>query len=562
MSNFKRDRPTIGILPGYTVLAGKTLDHYRLSIIRGIQLAARSRGCNLLMSWGLGRVAQSNVIYPAWPIMASDSDFVPVGPWNTDGLIVFAPLQNKVRSNYLQELREQGFPVLFIATGEKEPVISVDNEAGIYQAVKHMAIEHGHHHIAYIAGHPEDLGDSRSRLQAFRSAQAEYGLDTDPRLIAHGFHSFAGGHQSVRQILDTGIKFTALIASNDACAIGAMQAIRDTTSLNVPDDIAIIGFDDQLNAVAQVPPLASVHVPLMEIGGQALTIMSDHITGQHELKSVRIPTRLIPRQSCGCLPQVVTSMTEEKTRPHISSQLEGDTLDIGEIEHRLVDEMVATLPHSSRFPFGERTRHFCFNLVEAFYASLRVGSSSRFQKILIEALREMERADENMDPWQSAITVLQREMMTLPATWRRLKTQRLAQTMLHQTRVAFSESTQRQVYRHQYNQQITDQVLSELTTWLGATLDERRAVEILEESLTNVGIRHVRLALFEADKDDPVAWSVILNPHLEPISQRFPSRGFPAPWTISARRNIEFNRSPACIPGRIFWLCGVRCGKS
>jgi diguanylate cyclase (GGDEF)-like protein len=60
-------------------------------------------------------------------------------------------------------------------------------------------------------------------------------------------------------------------------------------------------------------------------------------------------------------------------------------------------------------------------------------------------------------------------------------------------------------------------------------LDERQAVEILEENLANVGVRHARVALFEADKDDPVAWSIIINPHLEPVSQRFPSRGFPPP---------------------------------
>jgi len=170
IQKFKRNRPTIGILQGYTVLAGKTLDHYRLSILRGIQSAARSRDCNLLMSWGLGRATQSNAIYPAWPTISSDSDFVPVGPWNTDGLIVFSPLQNETRSHYLQELRDQGFPVLFIATGEKGAVISVDNETGIHQAITHLAIDHGHHHIAYIAGHPDDPGDSKSRLDAFRSA--------------------------------------------------------------------------------------------------------------------------------------------------------------------------------------------------------------------------------------------------------------------------------------------------------------------------------------------------------------------------------------------------------
>jgi diguanylate cyclase (GGDEF)-like protein len=190
---------------------------------------------------------------------------------------------------------------------------------------------------------------------------------------------------------------------------------------------------------------------------------------------------------------------------------------------------MAALPHSSRFPFGERAYGFCIDLVEAFYISLKEGDIVNFQKKLMGFIQEMEHTDENIDPWQNTISVLRREMVKLPATWRRAQTKRIAEDLLHQARVAFSESAQRKVYRHQYHQQIADQVLGEFTSRLSATLDERQAVEILEENLADIGIRHARVALFEPDEDDSVAWSVILNRPLEPVSQRFPSRGFPPP---------------------------------
>jgi diguanylate cyclase (GGDEF)-like protein len=101
--------------------------------------------------------------------------------------------------------------------------------------------------------------------------------------------------------------------------------------------------------------------------------------------------------------------------------------------------------------------------------------------------------------------------------------------MLHQARAAISESAQRQDYRHQHQQEITDQTLSELTARLSATLDERQAVEVLEASLVDMGVRHAQVALFEAEGDDPVAWSILLNSHSEPTSQRFPTREFPPP---------------------------------
>src|SRR6185369_17278470 len=140
----------------------------------------------------------------------------------------------------------------------------------------------------------------------YYSAAREYGLEIDSGLVIQGWHTFLGGYEATRKLIDSGLKFTALVASDDNCAIGAMKAIRDA-GLQIPRDIAIIGFDDQPDAVAQVPPLASIHVPLTLIGEQALTLMFDHITLQHVLESVRIPTRLVPRQSCGCMPQVVSS---------------------------------------------------------------------------------------------------------------------------------------------------------------------------------------------------------------------------------------------------------------
>jgi hypothetical protein len=231
-------------------------------------------------------------------------------------------------------------------------------------------------------------------------------------LIVNGLHTTPGGYNAIQRLIKTKVKFTAVITSNDTSAIGAMRAIRDTTSLQIPRDIAIIGFDDQPSAVAQVPPLASVHVPLMEVGQQALTLMSDYLMHQRALESVQIPTRLIPRQSCGCLPQAMISASEKKSALRVSSNSRADGVD--KIQRRIADEMSAALPHSSRFPFGERTYGFCISLVKAFYISLKEGNSTHFQEKLMSFLQEMEHTDENVDSWQNTISALRREMVKLP----------------------------------------------------------------------------------------------------------------------------------------------------
>jgi hypothetical protein len=217
-----------------------------------------------------------------------------------------------------------------------------------------------------------------------------------------------------------------------------MKAILDK-GLQIPRDIAIIGFDDQPDAVAQVPPLASIHVPLTLIGEQALTMMFDHITVNRRLESVRIPTRLIPRQSCGCIPQVVSSAGKgESQSPLLISSSKPADDEIQLIRKRLVNEMVAMLPHASRFPYGERTNRLCTSLMDAFYLSLKEGDSLHFQTTLMDFLYELEIADDKMDPWQEIISALRREMTQLPVDWERTEIQRLAQDMLHQARAAIN----------------------------------------------------------------------------------------------------------------------------
>ncbi len=146
----------------------------------------------------------------------------------------------------------------------------------------------------------------------------------------------------------------------------------------------------------------------------------------------------------------------------------------------------------------------------------------------MDVLQELELKDENVDVWQNAISALRYSMTNLPVDWQARK-KRLAENMLHQARCAISESAQRQVYRNSYHQQIAEQTLSEITSRLGAILKEQQAVKILEENLGRLGIKHVRVALFEAEGDDPFAWSAVLDPQTETTDQRFPTREFPPP---------------------------------
>jgi diguanylate cyclase (GGDEF)-like protein len=525
---FKRDRPTIGVLAGWSTLEGTTPDNYRVAVIRGIQSAARNRGCHMLLSWGIRPVTDVNRIYMTWPEVSSEFDFVPVGPWNTDGLIVLTPLASEKQSLYLQQLMAEGFPILFIATGENGPAISVDNRKGIHQAVEHLA-QHGHRRIAFIAGLPSDPGDSKTRLDAYHSAVTKYNLETDPELVDWGLHDFAEGHKAMQRLLKRGVKFTAVVASNDNSAIGAMQAIQEA-GLRIPHDIAIIGFDNHPGAIAQVPSLTSVHVPLHLIGEQALLSMVSSLIAQSPLESIHIPTRLALRQSCGCIPNAVSSasigifsersvLAPRAARPGLQAS-----------QQQMVNEMMSALPSELRFPAGEQIRQICTILVETFYESLKQGNHKRFEAAFIEAVQELEMADASTDYWQEIISILRREMIRLPLLWRQNRTRQLAEDMLHQARAVLDESAQRRDKRHEYQTAENGRTLNSLTARLSVALSDEQVVDLLNTNLPKIGIRHARLIFFEEEQDDPVAWSVVPGLLEDGSPQmRFRSREFPPP---------------------------------
>ena len=528
IQSFKHDRPTIGVLAGWSIPEGSRPDQYRLLVVQGIQSAARNRGCHLLLSWGIRRIYQIDQFYSCWPDVSPETDFLPVGPWNTDGLIVFAPLGNQNQSLYLQQLIAQGFPVLFIASGEPGPRIAVNNELGIHQAVTHL-VEHGHRRIAFLGGRPADKGDSQARLRAYHSAMTEYNLDIDPGLVRWGWFDFTECYKAMRELLRSGVKFTAVVASNDASAAGAMQAIREA-GLKIPQDIAIIGFDDEPGAMAQVPPLASVHVPLNLIGEQAVLLMADHLEGLAALDSVQVSPRLVRRQSCGCIPDVVFSAANGTSSDRSIPAGPSAKPDIQEIQLQLVTKMLSALPSELRFPGGNQIQQTCNILVEAFYTSIKQDNPTHFQTAFLEAIHELEMADASIGYWQEMISILRREMLQLPLLWMQSKTRELAENMLHQARAVIGESAQRQDHRHQYLRDMEAQTLNSLTAQLSVALSNAQVVELLNTYLPGIGIRHARLMFFEAEQEDPVTWSLV--PGLledRSLDMRFRSREFPPP---------------------------------
>ncbi len=175
--------------------------------------------------------------------------------------------------------------------------VMVDKINGTRTIVEHL-IKLGHRRIACITYAPLAHVHPANRLNMYRSVLQEAGIPYDESLVRIGGYDPETGYEAMKSLLATE-HFTALYAMNDVMAFGAMTAIHEA-GLRVPEDIAVVGFDDIRLARYTTPPLTTMHEPDIEHGQRAGEMLIDLINGVvPQEKHVRLATRLIVRQSCG-----------------------------------------------------------------------------------------------------------------------------------------------------------------------------------------------------------------------------------------------------------------------
>ena len=199
----------------------------------------------------------------------------------------------------IAKLAQQGFPLVLIGRELKDGHVTsvmVDNRSGACQAMDHL-IGHGHQRIAYLRGmiHPDD----EERFSSYRDTLARHGLPFDPQLVERGLFTEEGGAHALGRLVQRA-KFTAVFAGNDEMAIGAMGKARQL-GLRVPEDLAVVGFDNIRLARHVVPALTTADMPKYQLGAMAAKKLLEALSNEHIVyEKVVLRTELTIRQSCGC----------------------------------------------------------------------------------------------------------------------------------------------------------------------------------------------------------------------------------------------------------------------
>lgn len=259
---------------------------YVAPLLSGIEATARKNGYDLLIaSAGYDRRRE----HPTTSL----------GPNNVDGLLVFA---GTLTDDQIRRFYQQEFPMVLIHSTPplslNIPGVTVENKAASFNLVSHLIHAHDKRRIVYLRG-PVEMEDTHWREQGYLQALRVAGLPEEPELIAQGNFSRDVARTAIHQLVQSGVSFDAVFAGDDEAAVGVLLALSEI-GLRVPEQIAVVGFDDQRLAEFLSPPLTTVRSPIEQVGTQAAQTLVDLIAGKPVRDLLLLPTKLVFRRSCGC----------------------------------------------------------------------------------------------------------------------------------------------------------------------------------------------------------------------------------------------------------------------
>lgn len=255
-------------------------------LFSGIESIVGKNSYNLLVSTSRPNM-QSGYMLPVWL-------------QNTDGLLVFV---DSLDDKHLMQLHAMGAPVVLIHRTPPAslpfPCVTVENKAASRKLIKHLIEVHGKRRIIFMRG-PSDQEDSHWREIGYREALEEHEIPYDPKLILPGEFDSRIARKSLQNYLSQGDSdFEAVFAADDDSAVGVLEALREAGK-RVPEDIAVVGFDDQRISSFLRPPLTTVRAPTYEVGRTAAQQLFNLLHDRPAEPMTLLPTEIVLRSSCGC----------------------------------------------------------------------------------------------------------------------------------------------------------------------------------------------------------------------------------------------------------------------
>ena len=464
-------------------------DEYQDKVLAGIDAEAQVNGVGLVcIAGGVLRSpfrfgARRNFIYDL------------VGPECVDGLVLMSgTLGNYIGPNKLARYCERFRPLPMCSISVAMPGIPsvlVDNAKGMRDAMQHLIDVHGFRRIAFIRG-PGVNDEAEERYRVYRDVLGEHDMPFNPDLVTLGNFQTASGTEAVRQMLDERrVQFDAIVAANDFMALGAMDALA-ARGIGVPQDVAVVGFDDIREGRFAPTPLTTVRQPFDRQGKQAFELVLAQIDGQVIDEHITLHTELVRRQSCGCSSHELY----DRTPPEISADSCTVESVFGEHKARILADVTQAIWTSS----PDVDVSIGVEIVESFKNSLADGAPNTFVSTLDSAVQIASEGGGNVDAWQAVVTTLRR--YTLLATENQPDTRKRAEELCHDARVLVGSAAERAQARKRLEIEHWSRILRKTGEALYTSLDVAGVMHAVQEQIPRLGIRSGYLSLFEGGQEN------------------------------------------------------------
>ncbi len=229
-------------------------------------------------------------------MMATPLDLPVVRDKRVDGLILVGPA---LTQSFIMELHDSGLPIILVDNSiphSNIDTVNADNIGGVYRVTRHLLEQHERRRLVFLSG-PDHWFSSQERRQGYERALHEF--DCLPHVIYMPETTLNSGYEATLSALEQHSDLDGIVAVNDATALGAIRAMKEHGH-SVPEDIAVVGFDNVRWSTLNEPKLTTVHMFMYEMGIQATHRLIDVIErGAQTSFQLRLGTKVIVRESCG-----------------------------------------------------------------------------------------------------------------------------------------------------------------------------------------------------------------------------------------------------------------------
>jgi signal transduction histidine kinase/DNA-binding LacI/PurR family transcriptional regulator len=491
-------RRTIGV---FTAQVGRV---WGQGFMSGISQAAQAHDLNLIIFVG----GQPSALITPGEFTASYGLYDLAKPDRIDGLIMAADIAHGVKAKELKAFCEQyaSLPMVVNAIDiESATNLLADNIGGMRAIVRHLIEVHGYKRLAFIRG-LKDQVDADQRFHAYREELKAHGIKFDEKLVVEGDFSVQSGRAAIKTLFDERkIKADVVVAANDRMAFGAMEALQQR-GLSVPADIAVTGFDDVREAQSLGVPLTTVHQSFHDMGVQAVEALVKLMNGEPRQAQISIPTELVVRWSCGCLPESVMQAAVSPQEVARTGRLENKR----DAAIRALMEVGKVAPNSElASPFREASGQAW----DAFLACLREEQGSEtFLRALQSVVLLLQEDEQGATPWHNIVSILRRHALAgisdPKATLR-------AENLFQQARMLVGELSQRAQAFHRLQLEKQEELLQGFSFSMAPAMSLPEVGEAVQQHFGRLGIDHFYMLLYhDSARPQPVALPPSKSYHL------------------------------------------------